>query len=292
MRFRHYDNLRVFSIVARHGSLSAAAEELNLTKGAVSYQIRALEAELGFEVFRRLPRGVSLTSRGQSLRDTIQTAFETVEQKISDLRESDDRSVTLAVSTYFASRWLSSRLMDFMKAHPAIRLRIQPMVDLIDLAGENVDLVIRWGDGRWSDMAIEPIFSCPAFVTGASGSHALTEELGLERVLQQMTLLKDREGSSAWQDWHRAARLPYREKTDTLVIPDPNVRVQAVIDGQGLALNDALVEPELQNGKLDRLSPIQLDSYGYFLAYRPGTRRDPDVDAFAKWLLERAAEGW
>ncbi len=291
MRFRHYDNLRVFSIVARHGSLSAAAEELNLTKGAVSYQIRGLEAELGFEVFRRLPRGISLTARGQSLRDTIQTAFETVEQKISDLREINDRSVTLAVSTYFASRWLSSRLMDFMKRHPKIRLRIQPMVDLIDLTGENIDLAIRWGDGGWTDMAIEPMFSCPAFATGASGSNALVEELGLEQVLSQMTLLKDREGSPSWQDWHSEAGLPYRKKADTLVIPDPNVRVQAVIDGQGLALNDALVDPELQSGRLDRLSQVQLDSYGYFLAYRPGTRSNPDIDAFAQWLLDQAAGG-
>lgn len=289
MRFRHYDNLRVFSIVARHGSLSAAAEELNLTKGAVSYQIRGLEAELGFEVFRRLPRGISLTSRGQSLRDTIQTAFEAVEQKISDLRETNDRSVTLAVSTYFASRWLSSRLMDFMKAHPKIRLRIQPMVDLIDLSGENIDLAIRWGEGEWSDMAIEPMFTCPAFATGASGSNALVETVGLERVLAQMTLLKDRDGSSSWQDWHKRAGLAYREKSDTLVIPDPNVRVQAVIDGQGLALNDALVEPELQSGKLERLSRVQLDNYGYFLAYRPGSRSDPDVDVFAQWLLGQTA---
>lgn len=291
MRFRHYDNLRVFSIVARHGSLSAAAEELNLTKGAVSYQIRGLETELGFEVFRRLPRGISLTARGQSLRDTIQTAFETVEQKISDLREIDDRSVTLGVSTYFASRWLSSRLMDFMKTHPKIRLRIQPMVDLIDLTGENIDLAIRWGDGGWTDMAIEPMFACPAFATGASGSNALIEKLGVEQVLSQMTLLKDREGSPSWQDWHSEAGLPYTEKADTLVIPDPNVRVQAVIDGQGLALNDALVNPELQSGKLDRLSQVQLDSYGYFLAYRPGTRSNPDIDAFAQWLLDQAAAG-
>lgn len=125
MRFKNYDNLRLFNIVAKHGSFSAAADELNLTKGAVSYQIKKLEAELGFEIFQRLPRGITLTSKGQELRHTCQGAFDNIEQKVSELRETNEQTLTIGVSTYFASRWLSSRLMLFLNSHPTIRLRIQ-----------------------------------------------------------------------------------------------------------------------------------------------------------------------
>ena len=69
-----------------------------------------------------------------------------------------------------------------------------------------------------------------------------------------------------------------------LIIPDPNVRVQAVIDGQGIALNDALIQDELDNERLFRLSDKALDNYGYFLAFQPGAYSNPDVEAFATWL--------
>jgi len=288
MRFRHYDNLRIFNIVAKNGSFSAAADELNLTKGAVSYQIKKLEEELGFAVFHRLPRGVAPTSRGQELWHTCQSVFDGIEQKISELRETSDRTLTIGVSTYFASRWLSSRLMLFMKLHPEIRLRIQPMIDLVDLRGESVDLVIRWGKGSWTDMAIEPLFPCPSFPAAAPETASLICALGLQEGLTQVTLLKDREGSSAWADWHAVGGFPYKERTDTLTVPDPNVRVQAVIDGQGIALFDALINPEIEAGRLVQISPHQLDDYGYFLAYLPGALSDPNVEAFAIWLLQNS----
>jgi DNA-binding transcriptional LysR family regulator len=75
MRFQHYDALRVFALVARHGSFSAAAEALNLTKGAVSYQIRVLEQALGFALFHRQPRGVTLTAKARDLAAALQFAF-------------------------------------------------------------------------------------------------------------------------------------------------------------------------------------------------------------------------
>lgn len=67
MRFQHYDRLRTFGIVARHDSFAAAADVLNLIKGAVSHRIRGLERALGFALFNRLPRGISLTPGGREL---------------------------------------------------------------------------------------------------------------------------------------------------------------------------------------------------------------------------------
>lgn len=284
MRFRLYDNLRILSIVARHGSFSSAADELRLTKGAVSHQIRQLELELGFPVFRRMPRGVELTASGQDLLGTSRAAFETVEQRIGELRQVGARTLTIGVSTYFASRWLSPRLMNFMRSHPDIRLRIQPMIDLFNLKRDGIDLAIRWGNGEWDDATIEGLFSCPAWPCGNQEAYNKVNELGLANAFDNFTLLRDREESCAWSDWYQAAGLPFKSRADTLIIPDPNVRVQAVIDGQGVSLNDRLVESELKAAKLFRLNPASLSNYGYYLAYDAGALTNPDVLLFAKWL--------
>ncbi|MEO9877387.1 MAG: LysR substrate-binding domain-containing protein [Anderseniella sp.] len=286
MRFRHFDNLRVFNIVAQHGSFSSAAEQLHLTKGAVSHQIRQLEAELEFDLFKRLPRGISLTPKGQELLVATQSAFGSLEKKIGELRQSNSRTLTIGVTTYFASRWLSPRLMDFMRAHPDIRLRVQPMIDLHNLRAEGVDLAIRWGNGSWNDVEIEKLFSCPAWPCGDVNALSQVRDMGLEAAFENFTLLRDRQDSTAWSQWFEVAGLPYLGQTDTLIIPDPNVRVQAVIDGQGVALNDMLVDAEIQAGTLHRLSDADLSDFGYYLAYPSDAISNPDVGAFAGWLKQ------
>ena len=163
MRFRSFDNLRLFDVVARHMSFTAAAAELNLTKGAVSYQVRRLERELGFAVFERSSRGIALTEKGKALWHVSQASFTELERQIGRLREEDTARITVGMATYFASRWLSPRLMTFMAAYPGIGLRLQPLVDLIDLETAHIDMAIRWGKGGWSDLEIEPLLPCPAF---------------------------------------------------------------------------------------------------------------------------------
>ena len=284
MRMRQYDSLRSFTIIARHDNLASAAEELCLTKGAVSHQIRRLEEELGFQVFDRDSRGIRLSPKGTELLATARRLFDDVEDKVDEIRGGEQRTLTIGVTTYFASRWLSPRLMDFMTSHPDIRLRIQPMVDLLNLRGEGVNLAIRWGDGRWTDHIIEKLFPCPAWPTGNMDVMEHVKNEGLEAALAGSTLLRDREDSVAWDDWYRVAGLPHRRRADTLIIPDPNVRVQAVLDGQGVALNDALVDQEIRDGKLFRLSSFELSDYGYFLAYEPAVTRNADVNAFISWL--------
>ncbi|MEM1049515.1 MAG: LysR substrate-binding domain-containing protein [Pseudomonadota bacterium] len=284
MRFRSYDALRAFTIVARHDSFSAAAADLHLTKGAISHQMRLLERDLGFALFVRRPRGIALTARGEQVLATAQSAFELVEDRIEEVRRLDSRTLTIGVTTYFASRWLSPRLMDFMREHPDIRLRVQPMIDLMNWKTEGIDLAIRWGNGSWSDAAIEKLFVCPAWPSGNAAALRRIEDVGLTAAFEGFKLLRDRDDSTAWTQWYERAGLPYRHRADTLIIPDPNVRVQAVIDGQGVALNDALIGAEVEAGRLFRLSPVELADFGYFLAYPPGSMSNPDVADFAAWL--------
>ena len=285
MHFRLYDNLRMFTRVARHESLTRAAEELNLTKGAISHQIRNLEFALGFAVLSRSQKGIAVTDNGRELLEASNAAFSDLERLIERLRNPEQPAVTLAVSSYFASRWLSPRLMNFMTRHPDIRLRMQPMVDLQEISDGSVDLVIRWGNGRWDDGTVTCLFLCPAFATGPRG---INEKIAREGFHSQ-TMLRDWKHSTAWREWHGVAGLPFKRKKDSLIIPDPNVRVQAIIDGQGIGINDRLVKPELEAGTLERIKEHALEDYGYFLVHLPGAKQNPAAQVFADWLSAESA---
>lgn len=284
-RFKYFDTLRVFDLVAAQLSFTRAAASLHMTKGAVSYQIKRLEQELGFPVFNRHHGGVSLTPKGRKLWHASQTSFQQLEQEINRLKGMDDLGITIGMSTYFASRWLSPRLMRFTSSHPDVGLRLQPATGTIDLEKERIDMAIRWGDGSWNDMNIEPLFYCPAIATAGQTITERIKTAGLATCLSEFALLHDTEDSTAWQDWHRAAGISYRAKPNELVIPDPNVRVQAVVDGQGLALNDALVHREIADGLLFKVSEVELEDYGYFLAYHRDAMANPALSDFRDWIL-------
>ncbi len=285
--FKHHDTLRLFTEVAQCKSFSDAAEKLHLTKGAISYQVKTLEASLGFDLFLRTPRGVDLTLKGQQLLGATRGHYHDIEQVLLALKTPTAQSLTVGMSSYFASRWLSPRLMTFMQKYPDIQLRIQPMTQLFNLENQGVDLAIRWGNGLWDDAEISPLMSMPAWPVGNAQAYQMVKKLGLKRAFSAFTLLRDHDESNAWSDWFDAAELPRQTRKDTLIIPDPNVRVQAVIDGQGIALNDAFVDRELGEGQLVHLSDIELVSYGYFLVRPRQVRANKSADAFVEWLLQQ-----
>lgn len=285
--FKHHDTLRLFVEVAQRKSFTEAAEMLHLTKGAISYQIKTLEADLGFDVFERIPRGVALTPKGQQLLDVTRAHYRDIETELVMLKIPATQSLTVGMSSYFASRWLSPRLMTFMQKHPDIQLRIQPMTQLFNLENQGVDIAIRWGNGLWGDADISPVMTMSAWPVGNAQANQRVQQMGLERAFSEFTLLRDHDGSNAWSDWFDAAGLPHQTRNDTLIIPDPNVRVQAVIDGQGIALNDDLVSRELGEGQLVRLSSVELSSYGYFLVRPHKVLTNTSADAFVDWLQQQ-----
>ena len=125
----------------------------------------------------------------------------------------------------------------------------------------------------------------PARPTANATVAARVREIGLERALVEIPLLADNSGSAGWRKWHNRAGLEYRPIHNRLVIPDSSDRVQAVIDGQGIALWDELVQVELDSGELHYLSEVTLDIAGYYLVYTaPAARRSPVVTTFADWI--------
>ncbi|WP_271949901.1 LysR substrate-binding domain-containing protein [Ruegeria faecimaris] len=284
-RFHHHDLLRLFAEIARYSSFSTAASALNMTKGAISYQIKTLEADLGMILFQRTSRGVTLTGEGLKLLAICQTRYEEIEAEIHALKGISTRSLTVGVSTYFAARWLSPRLMSFMQSHPDVQIRIQPMIEFSEAEMQDVDLAIRWGSGNWIGGTVTPFMPMPPYPVGDRAAADLVLELGMKEAISHLTLLRDRDDSNAWSDWLNVAKLPRQSRRDALIVPDPNVRAQAVIDGQGIALMDDLVRDDLNAERLFRLSETDLPDYGYFLVQPHSSAPTGAVQSFLDWIL-------
>ncbi len=284
MKFREYDKLRLFTFVANELNFTKSAEKLFMTKGAVSYQIKQLEYELGFDLFVRSRRGLTLTEDGIKVWHLAQSSFDYFEEGISAIRYNKSQAVIIGVTTYFAARWLSLRLTSFIQQYPDISLYIQPVIDIINV-DNNIDMTIRWGNGNWSDMEIEHLFYSPAFPCAGAEINEQIKVKGLEEALRTVTLLHDGNTSLAWEDWFKRMQFEWQPRLNQLSIPDPTVRVQAVINGQGIAFNDALIAQELNENKIFRIPSISLHDYGYYLAYQPRNLENPSVRIFRDWML-------
>src|SRR3546814_3825126 len=119
--------LRTFEVAARHLSFTRAAAELHVTQGAVSQQIKQLEASLGFPLFHRSPRGLSLTDKGEELAATAESAFRRLFDKVDELCQKGDGGIlTVSTSPSLAVKWLIPRLGSFYQGHPEVDLRIRP----------------------------------------------------------------------------------------------------------------------------------------------------------------------
>ncbi|MEP0942001.1 MAG: LysR substrate-binding domain-containing protein [Rhizobiaceae bacterium] len=283
MRFRSYDALKVFDAVSRTLSMTKAADEVHQSKGSISYQINKLEAELGFRLFERAHARLDLTEEGRRLWHVSQTALSQIDREIEDLRGTASGAVAIGALTYFSSRWLSPRLTRFFEANPGISLRIEPINSVEVLRSARVDMAVLWGIDGWEGHNCELLLSLPAVPTANPAVADQVTQLGLAEAVRQLPLLGDSSGDAGWRAWHAAAGLPYAPSRSSLTIPDSNSRVQAVVDGQGIALWDDLVAPEFDDGTLVRLSDIRVENAGYFVIFtdRPMSQ---GAEAFLNWL--------
>jgi LysR family glycine cleavage system transcriptional activator len=152
--------LRAFEAAARTSSFSAAALELRLTPGAISYQIRALEAHLGFALFERLPRGVKLTPMGVAYLPPVRKAFEQLaDSTVGLFGGSERREISIHAPVSLASLWLAPKLPAFSSAFPGIDVRLSSVIWDHPAPTESTDLEIRYGAGHWRGYASEFLFS-------------------------------------------------------------------------------------------------------------------------------------
>jgi LysR family glycine cleavage system transcriptional activator len=142
--------LKAFEATARHESFTQAAQELFVTQGAVSQQVKGLEDELGIRLFRRERQRLAITEAGRSYLEVVRDAFDRLSMGTERLLQRQKAgTLTITTSPNFAAKWLVHRLGRFSEAHPEIDLRVSASMQHVDFAGEDIDLAIRHGDGRW-----------------------------------------------------------------------------------------------------------------------------------------------
>src|SRR3954467_15998308 len=144
------NSLKAFEAAARSESFTRAAEELCVTQGAVSQQVKALEATLGLKLFARERQRLAITDAGRDYLAVVRDALDRIAVGTERLVQRQ-RSGALSISTSpdFAAKWLVHRLGRFAEAHPDIDLRVSATLHHVDFAREEVDLAVRHGDGKW-----------------------------------------------------------------------------------------------------------------------------------------------
>jgi LysR family glycine cleavage system transcriptional activator len=282
--------LRSFETAARLLNFTRAAEELNLTQGAISHQIRELEEILGTRLFDRRHRGLALTDAGRIYLIHAREALESLRAGAEALGKRD-AVLTVTVSPNFANKWLVPRLGDFSNAHPEIDLRISASRRHTDFATDDIDLAVRHGIGDWPHLHVQRL--CAEEIFPVCGPGLLTPGALLERPgdLRRHTLLHDRD-RAGWRQWLVTFGVPADIAENGPVFSDTSLAIDAAVAGQGVALaRSALATLDLAGGRLVRpMGEAIPAAFAYWIVCPKASAKDPKITAFRDWLVAQAAE--
>lgn len=290
--------VRVFESAARHLSFTRAAEELHVTQGAVSHQIKVLESWFGVPLFQRNKREIKLTAEGENFLPGVRSTLNKLHAVTQQVLDIDSTHVlNIATPESFAVNWLIKRLNSFYEQNPGIDIRLTTQNQIDDfgnLIGDDgpawVDLKIRYGRDRWTGMIATKILDEQMFPVCApgllEGEHALT---CLEN-MQYHTLLHD-DMQIPWRSWLIAAGMDHINTNAGPHFSHSHMVLKAAMEGQGIALGrSVLVADEIDAGKLVRPFDIAIPSeYAYYLVYPEIAVEQQKIATFQQWLLAEAA---
>lgn len=295
-------SLRAFEAAARLLSFHGAAAELSVTPTAISHQIRLLEGSCGKLLFKRRPRPMSLTPAGSALLPLISQGLDLFEAGFSSVSIPAHQRLRITATNAFAARWIVPRMPSWLARHPDIGLDIMGTDDVLDLTGDQIDIAIRYARNRPKGVMASEI-GRDRYIVVASPS--LVGFGLIELAPQDLTrfpLIDGQwdEGSPnppMWFEWIRMARaegldVPDLTKHITLSFREDLHGIEAAIAGHGIAIcSDALVAPELASGRLLKVSSVELDGYGFYIACRPNHPRQRILKFFESWILGKFHEG-
>jgi LysR family glycine cleavage system transcriptional activator len=283
--------LRAFEAAARHENFSRAADEVHLTHGAISHQIRGLEEDLGLQLFVRNGKRITITPEGQRFAAVIRRALGEIGAAADELKNSArvKRLVITAVPS-LAARWLAGRMGKFIDRHPDIEVTMQTTTEVVDLTRGQVDVGVRFGIGHYPGVKSERLIgdyfypvASPRFRGGQ-----------LPRTPQELTsgMLLRSDGDEPWSTWFKAAGIHLAEPGGGLVFDDSSMLLRSAAAGHGIAMARHLIAmPEIASGDLVRLFDVAVPSrYSYYLVYTEQAFAKPQVRAFRDWLVAEADE--
>jgi len=283
---RTLSGLLDFDCAARWGSFKLAAEELHKTPAAVSLQIKQLESALGFLLFVRHPRHISLTEKGKDLAASVAKFLGDLRKKVSALQEDDEENILRISTTHsFAIKWLVPRLSEFSRQFPDIDIRVDSNDDLVDLDDDSIDVILRFGPVDPADPA--RLFSermvaaySPALLQPGQAALTLAD-------LPHHPLLY----GSTTETWmrllaeNRVLDVPYHFARG---YGNVALRTQATVAGQGVGLvSFSVAYQDIQSGALKlidcRSAPY---SKGYRFLVNDRKKDMRKVTGFRLWLSE------
>jgi LysR family transcriptional regulator, glycine cleavage system transcriptional activator len=284
--------LKSFEAAARHESFTRAAEELSVTQGAVSHQVKALEQELGIKLFNRERQRLKITEPGREYLAVVRDAFDRIAVGTERLIQRQNAgALTISTSPDFAAKWLVHRIGRFSAAHPEIDLKISAAMHHVDFAREEVDLAVRHGDGNWPGLHVERL--CAEQVFPVCSPRLLK---GRQRLAKPVDVLKfpllHLESRAHWSAWLDAAGVPDANVSLGPVMNRASMLIDAAVGGQGIALaRTTLAAWDLLNDRLVRPFTEALSvSKMYWIVCPKATAMQPKVKSAREWLLAEAAD--
>lgn len=293
MRIPSTQALRALVSFARHGTVWQAAEELNLTRSAVSHQLRMLERDLDFHLLNRVGTRVELTAQGQAYADDVRQALLAISGSAA---RNGGRGVagqlTVSCAPGFAASWLCNKIARFAAAYPDVDLTIITPRRVGEVMNPEVDLFITYGSGDFPDMDSEHILDVvstpvcsPAMVNRLGGMPEPADVLRLG-----LLHLGDHQD---WEFWFASVGLDPGLAATGVVFSDMHLIYSAALAGQGVAMGDVVLsEDALTSGQLVR--PFEQEvrfPKAYYMAVPLAMVDNPTVMAFRTWLRAERSQG-
>jgi LysR family glycine cleavage system transcriptional activator len=295
MRYRlpPLNALKAFEAAARLQSFSRAAEELCVTQGAVSRQIKILEESLETKLFRRFHRQVLLTDEGLAYSRSVREAFEIIDAQSANLNpHRGDQILRIKSLPTFAMRWLIPRLSDFSKRNPDYKVSIHTSHKFADFDYDDLDGSIEYGTGEWKGVLSDLLF--PTMLTPVCSPRLADGALPPTRLeeLSNYVLLHSQQRPELWNQWLTGLGASNVPTKDVARLEDSGLVYQAAIDGLGLAIAEVgYVKEDVRMGRLVRpFDFVLVGEQSYYFVYPPGKIRLKKLAAFRKWIMSRAEE--
>ncbi|MDG4881681.1 LysR family transcriptional regulator [Mesorhizobium sp. WSM4884] len=278
--------LAAFEAVARLGSFTAAARELDLTQGAVSRQIALLEEQFGRRLFERDSRNVRLSTAGEIYAEAVRSALGLLRDAALGLMSNRHSGVlNLAILPTFGTRWLMPLIPDFVARHPDITINFATRISRFDFARERLDAAIHHGMPDWPDAdctllmreTVMPVVS-PEFLA--------SRKIATPADISRLPLLHMATRPGAWSEWFEAQSLS-APTGPGMQFEQFGTVAQACMAGLGVALlPEILIAGELQRGQLVPAPGLPMQSRSaYYLVVPHDKRGHPPVASFRNWLL-------
>jgi len=284
------NSLVAFEAAARHLSFTRAADEISVTQGAVSRQVRVLEEFLGIRLFVRDTRNLRMTSIGAQYYETVRNSLHEISQSTGQiLQHTRDEQITVITSYAMASFWLLPRYNEFQDEHPEIDLRIVSVNSFNDVSHFEYDLALFFRAIPPKDLHVTPLFGEKAFPVCSPKYLERNPALIDPENLTQATLLtlEENEDWVRWRDWFEECGLEIPANIRRIKMNNYPLLIQAALNGQGFALGwERLVDDYLESGLLIRPIATEVSTTSQFYLMRPKTvnRQKRGAEQFCEWL--------